>query len=144
MNVIIFSDNWFIFFETPWTAAHQAPLPSLSHGVFSYSCPLNQWYYLIISSSETPFLLLPSIFPSIRAFSNESALYIRWPSIWASAPASVLPINIQDYFPFWLVSSPCHPRDSQESSPPQFKSINSSVLSLLYGSHIYTWLLGKS
>ena len=47
-------------------------------------------------------------------------------STGASASASVLPVNIQD----WLVGSPCSPRDSQESSPiPQFKSINSSALS---------------
>ena len=45
-------------------------------------------------------LLLPLIFPSIRIFSNESALHIRWPSIGASASASVLPMNIQDWFPF--------------------------------------------
>ena len=43
-----------------------------------------------------PLLLLPSIFPSIRVFFNESALYIRWQSIGASASVSVLPMNIQD------------------------------------------------
>ena len=82
-----------------------------------------------------PLLLLPLIFPSIRVFSSESVLHIRWPSIWVSASASVLPVNIQDWFPLWLtVWSPCSPRDSQESSPkPRFKSINSSVLSFLYG-----------
>ena len=42
---------------------------------------------------------LPSIFPSIRVFSNESALHIRWPSIGVSASASVLPMNIQDWSP---------------------------------------------
>ena len=45
-----------------------------------------------------PLLLLPSIFPNIRVFSNESALCIRWPSIWVSTSASVLPMNIQDWF----------------------------------------------
>ena len=52
------------------------------------------------------------------------------------ASASVLSMNVQDWFPLgldWLVGSPCSPRDSQESSPaPQFKSTNSSVPSLLY------------
>ena len=43
-----------------------------------------------------PLLLLPSVFPSIRVFSNESVLRIRWQSIGASALASVLPMNIQD------------------------------------------------
>ena len=72
-----------------------------------------------------PLLLLPSIFPSIRVFSNESS---DGQSIGASASASVLPMNVQDWFPLdWLVWSPCSPRDFQESSPtPQFKSINYS------------------
>ena len=41
-------------------------------------------------------LLLPSIFPSIRIFANESVLHIRWPKYWISVSASVLPMNIQD------------------------------------------------
>ena len=55
--------------------------------------------------------------------------------IGASASVSVLPMNIQgDFLQDGLVGSPCSPRDSQESSPaPQFKSISSSALSLLYG-----------
>ena len=55
-------------------------------------------------------------------------------SIGASAWASVLPMNIQDWFPLgWLVESPCSPRDSQEFSPTlHFKSINSSVLIFLH------------
>ena len=43
-------------------------------------------------------LLLPSIFPSIRIFSNESVLCIKWPKYWISASASVFPMNIQDLF----------------------------------------------
>ena len=46
-----------------------------------------------------PLLLLPSIFPSIRVFSQESVLRIRWPKYWVSASASVLLMNIQDWFP---------------------------------------------
>ena len=49
-----------------------------------------------------PLLLLPSTFPSISLFSNESILYIRSQSIGASASASVLPVNIQDWFPLGL------------------------------------------
>ena len=51
-----------------------------------------------------PLLLLPSIFPSIRVFSNESALRIRWPKYWSSASTSVLPMNIQDWFPLGWTS----------------------------------------
>ena len=76
------------------------------------------------------FLLLPSVFPSIRVFSIELAPCIGGQSIGASALVIVLPKNIQG----WLVWSPCCLRNSQASSPAsQFKS-NSSALSLLYGS----------
>ena len=49
-----------------------------------------------------PLLLLSSVFPSIRVFSNESVLHIRWQSIGVSASVSVLPMNIQDWFPLGL------------------------------------------
>ena len=49
-----------------------------------------------------PLLLLPSIIPSIRVFSNESVLHIRWPVLDFSVSASVLPMNIQDWFPIGL------------------------------------------
>ena len=55
------------------------PGPSLFPGVCSNSCPSSRWCHLILCC---PLLLLPSIFPSIRAFSNESALCIRWPKYW--------------------------------------------------------------
>ena len=72
-----------------------------------------------------PLLLLPSIFPSIRIFSNESGLRMRWPKYWSFS------FNISTSKEHsGLISSP---RDSQESSPTtHFKSINSSVLILLH------------
>ena len=87
--------------------------------------------HLILSC---PLLLLPSIFPSITVFSNDSAFSIRWPSIRVSASASVLSMNIQNWFPLgWLFGSPCSTRDSHESSPtPQFKNIRFLALSFLY------------
>ena len=57
--------------------------PSVSPGVGSNSCPLSRWYYPTISSFAASFLLLPSIFPSLRVFSNASALHIRWPKYWS-------------------------------------------------------------
>ena len=82
-----------------------------------------------------PLLLLPSIFPSIRIFPNESVLRIRWPKYWCFS-FSISPSNeYSDLISFRPVGSPCIPRASQESSPtPQFKSINSSLLSFLYSS----------
>ena len=81
-----------------------------------------------------PLLLLPSIFPSSGSFPVSQFFTWGGQSIGVSASTSVLPMNIQDWSPLGgLVGSPCSPRDSEKSSPtPQFKSINSSVLSFLY------------
>ena len=87
-------------FATPWTAARQASL-SIT----------NFWSLLKLMSIKSvmpsnhlnlrhPLLLLPSIFPSIRVFSNESVLCIRWPKYWGFSFASVLPI--QDWSPLGL------------------------------------------
>ena len=81
-----------------------------------------------------PLLLLPPIPTSIRVFSKELAPCIRWPKYW-SFSFSVSPSNESSRtdFLYNLLVSSCSPRDSQESSPPpQFKSINSSVFSLLH------------
>ena len=83
--------------------------------------------HLILSSHPHTVLLLPSIFPSIRVFSNESALCIRWPKYWSfSFSMSFQRTSRTDLLWDGLVGSPCSPRDSQESSVPQFKTINSS------------------
>ena len=50
-----------------------------------------------------PLLLLPSIFPSIRVFSSESAFHIRWPKYWSFSFSISLPMNIQDWFPLGLI-----------------------------------------
>ena len=82
-----------------------------------------------------PHILLPLIFPSIRVFSNESALHIKWPKYWsfsfsisASNEYSGLNSFRIDWFDLLEVQG------TQKSSPmPQFKSISSSELSFLYG-----------
>ena len=122
------------FFVTPWTAACQAYLSiTNSQSLFKLMCiesvmPSN---HLILCRL---LLLLTSILPSIRVFSNESAIRIRWPKYWSFSFNINPSKNTQDWFPLgWTVWSLCSPRDSQESSPiPQFKSINSLVLSFLY------------
>ena len=92
-----------------------------------------------------PLLLLPSIFPSIRVFTNESALRIRWSNTGASASASVLPINIQDWFPLGLtglisLQSKGFTRIFSNTTVwnHQFSSTQPSLWS---NSHIHTWLL---
>ena len=59
------------------------PCPSLSLGVCSNSCPLSRWCHPKHLIFCCPLLLLPSIFPTIRVFSNELALCIRWPKYWS-------------------------------------------------------------
>ena len=111
------------------------PCPSPSPGACSNSCPLSQWGHPIILSSVVPFSFC------LQSFSASGSFLMSWlfasssQSIGASALTSVLSMNIQGWFPLdCLVWYPCWPKNSQESSPtPQFKSINSSALSLLYG-----------
>ena len=98
------------------------------------SCPLSQWCHPTTSSSIVPFSSCLQSFPASGSFPVSQFFSSSGQSIGVSASASVFPMNIQDWFPLgWTVGSPRSPRDSQESSPtPQFKSINSSVLSFLY------------
>ena len=88
-----------------------------------------------------PLLILPSILPSIRDSSSESAVHIRWPKYWSfsfsispfSEYSGLISIKID-----WFDLLAC-PRDSQESSPaPQFQGINSFVLCLFYGPDLTT------
>ena len=110
------------------------PCPSAIPRVYSNSCPSSQWCHPAISSSLIPFCSCPQSFPASGSFPMSQLFTWGGQSIGVSASVSVLPMNTQDWSPLrWLVGSPCSPRDSQESSPtPQFKSINSSVLSFLY------------
>ena len=65
---------------TPWTAAHRASLPSPTPGAYSNFKLVMPSNHLILCR---PLFLPPSIFPSLRLFSNESALHIRWPKYWS-------------------------------------------------------------
>ena len=119
-------------FATPWTAAHQV---SWSF-IISQSLLKLMSVELVVPFNHLilcrPLFLLPSIFPSIRVFSNESALHIRWPKYWSF---SISPSNeysgLISFRRDWLDLLAV--QGTQESSPtPQLKSINSSVLSLFY------------
>ena len=121
---------------TPWTEAHQASL-SITNSQrllrlmsIESMMPSN---HLIL---RRPLLLLPLIFPSIRVFSNESVLCIRWPNYW-SFSFSIGPSNEysglisfrMDWFDVLAVQGML----KSLLQHPQFKSINSSALSFLYG-----------
>ena len=132
-------------FVTPWTAACWASL------FFT-----NSWSLLKLMSIDLVMpsnhlilrhhlLLLPSIFPSIRVFSKESALTSGGQSIGASA--SALPMNIQDWFP--LGSTGCNSLQSKglsrvfSNTTVQKRQCFGAQLSLWFNSHIHTWLLEK-
>ena len=120
---------------TPWTAARQASLLIINSRnllkLMSIESVMPSNHLILCH----PLLLSPSIFPSIRVFSNESALHIRWPKYW-SFSFSISPSNeysgLISFRMDWL-DLLASPKDSQESSlTPQVKSINSSALSFLY------------
>ena len=91
-------------FATPWTAARQASLSSLSPEVCSHSCPLSRWCHPTISSSVTPFSSCLQSFPASGSFPVSQFFASGSQSFGASASASVLPMNIQGWFPLGLTS----------------------------------------
>ena len=110
------------------------PYPSPTSGVCSNSCPSSQWCHPTILSLVVPFSSCHQYFPASGSFPMTQFFTASGQSIGVSASASVLPINIEDWFPLrWTGLISLLPKGLQESSPtPQFKSINSLVLSFLY------------
>ena len=88
---------------TPWTAAHQVPCPSLSPGVCINSCPLSQWCHPTISSSVTTFSSCPQFFPASGSCPMSQLFTLGSQGIGASALASLLPMDIQGWFPLGLI-----------------------------------------
>jgi len=118
---------------------NRLPCPSATPRTYSNSCPLCQWCHPTISSSVIPFssclqcCSASGSFPMSRFFASGGQ------SIGDSASGSVLPMNIQGWFPLgWTGWISLLSKGLQESSPtPQFKSSHSSALSFLY-SPIFT------
>ena len=106
------------------------PCPSPTPGAYSNLHPSRRWCHPMISSSVIPFSSRLQSFPQAESFQKSRFFASGGQSIGVSDSASVLPMNIQDWFPLRLTGLISH---SQYSSPtPQFKSINSLVLSFLY------------
>ena len=126
-------------FTTPWTAASQASL-SITN---SRSLPKLMSTELVMPSSHLilchPLLLLPSIFPSIRVFSSESALHIRWPKYW-SFSFNIRPSNKHPGL-IWMDWLDLLAVQRTLKSLLQHHSSKASVL--LYNSHNHTWPLEK-
>ena len=120
--------SWWLFFQfssvqfnrsvvsdsvTPWTAARQNSL-SITN---SRSSPKPMSIESVMPSNHLilcrPLLLLPSIFPSIRVFSNESALRIRWPKYWSFSFNISSSNEYSELISFRMDWNPCSPRDSQ-------------------------------
>ena len=121
---------------TQWLQTASLPCPLLCPIVCSNSCPLSWWCYLnhhILC--HHPLLLLPSVFPRIRVFSNELPLHTSWSKYWSfsfsispsSEYSGLISFKI-DWFDLLAVEGTL-----KFSPTPQFESIN-SMLSFLYGS----------
>ena len=120
---------------TPWTAAHQASLFITNSWSLLKLMPIES----VMSSNHLilcrPFLLPPSIFPSIRVYFTESLLRIRWQNYW-SYSFSISPSNeysgLISFRMDWLDLLAVQGKSQEFPPTPQFKSINSSALSFLY------------
>ena len=112
---------------------------------YSNSCPSSPWCHPTIASSATPFSSCLQPFPAAGSFPVSQFFASGGLSIGASASASVLPMNIQNWFPLEVTGLICLQSRglSRVFFNTQFKSISSLALSLLYGpTHIHTWLQG--
>ena len=138
-QVVVQSSSCIWLLVTPWAAVRQGfPIP---HHLPEFAETHVHW----ISDAIQPFHPLSSSFSVISLSQHQDCF--QWVS-FSHQVAKVLEIQLQhqsfqwifrvDFLYDWLVWSPCCPRDSQESSPaPQFESINSLALSLLYGPALY-------
>ena len=135
-------------FVTPWIAAHQASM-SITNSQSSLRLmsieSVMPSIHLILCH---PLLILPPIPPSIRVFSNESTLCMRWPKYWGvSASASVLPVNTQDWSPLgwtgWISLQSKGLSRVFSNTIVQKHQFFGTQLSSQSNSHTHTWLLEK-
>ena len=125
-------------FVTPWTAARLASLSITHCQSLLNSCPSSWSCHPTIWSSVDRFSSCLQSFPASVSIPMSHFFSSGGLSIGVSASTSVLPMNTQDWSPLGWTGWTGSPRDSQESSPTkQFKSINSSSLSLLYGPTLF-------
>ena len=129
-SLSVLSDSWQLH-----GLQHTRPhCPSPTPRAYPNSCPPSWWCHPTISSSVVLFSSCPQSFPASGFFQMNQLFASGGQNVGVSASTSVLPMNTQDWFPLgWTGWISLQFRDSQESSPtPQFKSINSSVLSFLH------------
>ena len=130
-------------FVTPWTKAHGLLCPQLYPGIHSSSCPSSQWCYLTNLSSAAPFSSCLQSCPESGSFPMSQLFASGGQSIAASASASVLPVNIQHWFPLGFI----HLLAAQGTLKSLLQPHNSihrffgTQPSLWSNSYICTWLL---
>ena len=133
-------------FATPWITACQASL-STTPGVYPDSCPLSRWCHPTILSSVIPFSPCPQSFPASGSFPMSQFFSSGGQSIGVSASTSVLPMNIQDWFPIgltgWISLQSKGLSRVFSNTTVQKHQFFSTQLSLWSNSHIHTWLLEK-
>ena len=144
-SVQLLSSVW--HFETPWTAAHQTSLSMANSQILLKLISIESVMPSNCLILCHPLLLLPSVFPSIRVFSSESVLHIRWPKYW-SFRFSISPSNeylalisfMTDWFDLPAIQGTHKSLVQYHISKHQFFG---AQLSLWSNSYIHTWLLEK-
>ena len=134
-------------FATPWIAACQASLSITnswsSRRLMSIESVMPSGHLILCR----PLLLLPPIPPSIRVFTNESTLRMRWPKYWSFSLASVLPVNTQDWSPLgwtgWISLQSKGLSRVFSNTTLQKHQFFSAQPSSQSNSHIHTWPLEK-
>ena len=123
------------------------PCPSPTPRVYSNSCPLSQWCHPTISSSVSPFSSCLQSFTASESFPMTQFFTSGGQSIGVPASASVLPMNIQDWFPLgwtgWISLLSKRLSRVFSNTTVQKHQFFGTQLSLYFNSHIHTWLLEK-
>ena len=147
-NLIQFSCS--VVFNSLWPHGMQhswLPCPSPTPGAYSNSCPSNRWCHPTISSSVIPFSSCLQSFPASGSFPMSQFFPSGGQNIGTPASASVLSMNIQDWFPLGLIG--CISLQSKglsrvfSKTTVQKHQFFGAQLSLWSNSHIHTWLLEK-
>ena len=149
MSLLLLFSCW-VLFESLWPHGLQHSrllCLLLTPRVCSHSCPLSWWCYLTISSSATLFSFCLQSFPASGSFPMNRLLVSGGQSIGASASASVLPMNIQGWFPLRLTGlisllSKGLPRVFPSTTFWKYQFFSAQP-SLWSNSQVHTWLLEK-
>ena len=137
------SNSW-----QPHGLQHTRPLcPSPTPGAYSNSCPLSRWCHPTISSSVVPFSSCLQSFPASGSFQMSQLFESSGQNIRASASSTVLPMNIQDWFPLgstgWISLQSKGLSTAFSNTTVQKHQFFGAQLSSQSNSHIHIWLLEK-